>query len=296
MNFLEKFLEDLRKKVGVDLLGLVKAEDLSLVRERILESKAKGYTTSFEIENINKRTKPEDLLENCKSIFVIGLSYYWEGQSKGDYLISSYARGLDYHQVLKKLKDLEEILSRDYSFSALCHVDTGGFYEKELGIRAGFGYLGKNSLLINKDLGSYFFLGCLFTSIDFSSYSSPSVGTCGSCNRCLKACPAQAIKGDYSVDFSRCHSYITQKKEYHKELENINYAYGCDICQEVCPKNSNIKKNLHQEFRPRIFSFDNEDIFSLSNKAFKRKYKDFAFSWVNKKVIERNIEILKKRD
>lgn len=299
VKLMNEKLNDLKKKLNIDLLGLVEAKTLDQVGTRILANKAKGLTTDFETRNLSLRIDPRTRLENVQSIFVLGMSYYWDEEPRGNYKISSYARGRDYHLVLReKIRDLEELLRETYDFSSYAQVDSGGFYEKELARLAGFGHYGKNSLIINKDLGSYFFLGLLFTSIPASCFAYKCEidrATCGSCNLCKDACPTKAILGDYRVDFSKCLSYLSQKKDPSPYLKDLAYAYGCDLCQEVCPKNKGILTNLHRDFKPEIFNFDDLDLASLSNKAFKKKYKDFAFAWSGKKVIERNIEILASR-
>lgn len=297
VKVLDKFIENLRKKVDIDLLGLVGADSLDTIRDRILENQSLGFYTDFEVSDIEKRTNPNLHLQNCKSIFVAGISYFWDCKPDGKFKISNYASGKDYHKVLgERLLLLKEELKKNYSFSSTIHVDTGGFYEKEIGRKAGFGFYGKNSLLINEKLGSYFFLGLLFTDISFNSFSTEVAGSCGDCNLCVKACPAGAIIGDYRVDFSKCHSYLTQKKIEDLEIKNLKYAYGCDICQLVCPKNKGILKNLHEEFCPTRLFFDDIDFSNYSNKAFKREFSDYAFSWVGKKIIERNIDLLSKKD
>lgn len=299
VKLMKEKLNNLKKKLNIDLLGLVEAKTLDQVGTRILANKNMGLTTDFELDNLSLRVDPRTRLENVQSIFVLGMSYYWDDESRGNYKISSYARGRDYHLVLReKIRDLEELLRETYDFSSYAQVDSGGFYEKELARLAGFGHYGKNSLIINKDLGSYFFLGLLFTSLpasDFAYKCEIDRATCGSCNLCKDACPTKAILGDYRVDFSKCLSYLSQRKETSPHLKNLAYAYGCDICQEVCPKNKGVLANLHRDFKPEILNFDDLDLASLSNKAFKKKYKDFAFAWSGKKVIERNIEILASR-
>lgn len=294
MKEFKEYLENLKKKINVDLLGLVKAEVLEKVKEDLQENIKLGYKTSFENEDLTSRVSPSFHLESAKSIFVIGMSYIWEeDQNPGKLRISNHARGLDYHKVLRqRLDDLVFELKKDYEFSYYIQVDSGNLYEKELGRLGGFGYIGKNSLLINEEFGSYIFLGILVTDISFTQYLKAKEGSCLDCEICIKSCPAKAIIGDYRINASICHSYLSQLKEDRPETKDISYAYGCDICQRVCPKNKDISKNVHEEFRPLIYSFDMEEIKNLSNKAFVRKYKDQSFSWVGRKVILRNIEIL----
>lgn len=296
MRNLNEFIMNLKSKTGVDLLGVVKAIPMLEIHGYLLNNKKLGLSTEFEPDEIDTRIDPSFHLENPKSIFVIGMSYYWQGKEEGRYKISNHSQGRDYHKVLKeKLELLKKELSKEFVFRSYIQVDSGDLYEKELGRRAGFGYLGKNSLLIDPNFGSYIFLGILVTDIEFSNYSKESKGSCGDCNICKVACPSGAILGDYRVNSKVCHSYLTQWKEETPETKNIKYAYGCDICQKVCPKNLNVKKDVHFDFKPRISNFDNEDIEKLSNREFKEKYKDHSFSWIGKKRIIRNIEIIESR-
>lgn len=296
MRNFNEFIKNLKSKIGVDLLGIVKADPMIEIKGHLENNKKLGFSTEFETNDIGTRIDPSLHLENPKSIFVIGMSYYWKGKEEGRYKISNHSQGRDYHKVLReKLEGLKEELSKEFIFNSYLQVDSGDLYEKELGRKAGFGYLGKNSLLINPIFGSYIFLGILVTDIELNDYSKESWGSCGDCNICQVACPPSAILGDYRVNSKLCHSYLTQFKEQNQETENIKYAYGCDICQKVCPKNSDIKRDIHLDFKPRLKNFDGEDIEKLSNREFKEKYKDYSFSWIGKKRIIRNIQIIESR-
>lgn len=290
-------IEDLRKELDIDLLGVVKAEPMENILGFLSSQMEKGFTTTFEDENLEARINPKFHLENAKSIFVIGMSYIHEISGTGKFKISNHARSRDYHLILKeKLEKLEDILKRDGDFNSYIQVDSGSLFEKELGRRAGFGYIGKNSLLINKTYGSYIFLGLLVVDFEVDEYSKAIEGSCGDCDLCVKACPSKAIFGDYVIDASICHSYLSQWKGEISETNNLKYIYGCDICQEVCPKNRDILKNIHEEFKPKLSSFDNINLEEFSNRQFKREFRDFSFSWVGKKTLLRNIGIIKREE
>lgn len=293
---LNELIMKLKSNIKVDLLGVIKADSMEEICKDLIISKEKNFSTEFESDKINFRTEPNMHLKNAKSIFVIGMSYYWDEIEEGKFKISNHAQGKDYHKVLgEKLEDLKTELSKIYKFQSYSQVDSGDLFEKELGRRAGFGYIGKNTLLINKEFGSYIFLGILVTDIELNEYSRESEGTCGECNICKNACPSGSIIGDYTLNASICHSYLSQWKVEIPESKIINYAYGCDICQKVCPKNKGIKKNINEDFRPKIKNFDDKNIKNMSNKEFKRKYYEHSFSWVGKKVIARNIELIEER-
>lgn len=289
---MEKDLFERIKNLNIDLCEVTDAEDLNF--EEILNERfEKNYQTEFESKDFKSRISPRMHLKNAKSVFVIGESYYYP-EKNSEYKISNHARGMDYHIVMnKKVDSLINLLKEDYEFNFYKQVDTGSLLEKEFAKKSGLGFIGKNSLLINENYGSYIFLALLVTDLDFGKFEKrPEKDFCKNCNLCVKACPSGAILGDYSLNARICHSYLTQTKEYDKNLSGIEYAYGCDICQKVCPKNKNIKYSVEKDFEPKIYGFDKDFIEKLSNRAFKKEYRDFSFSWVSKNTILRNIKIL----
>lgn len=293
---LNDFILDLKSKLDIDLLGIVKAKKLEESSLEIEENRKLGYYTEFESEDTDSRTNPFRHLENTKSIFVIGMSYIWSEKARGRYPLSNHVKGQDYHIVLgKKLEALKAELEKEFCFESYSQVDTGNLFEKELGRLAGFGFIGKNSLLINEEFGSYIALGLLLTDIEFFDYSQPVEGTCGSCDKCVKACPSKSIKGNYRIDSSSCHSYLSQSKVEIGSDQKFKYVYGCDLCQLVCPRNKDVVKNKHIEFKPKLENLDDIDIRKMSNKGFKREFKDFSFSWINRKLIVRNMDLIDKR-
>lgn len=293
---MKDYIEKLRSIIGVDLLGVVEAKPMTRIEANLIEHRNLNYFTEFENKNIKSRTDPGAHLKNPKSIFVIGMSYYWDDPEEGIYKLSNHARGRDYHQILgEKLEALKRELEKDYEFFSYAQVDSGDLYEKELGRLAGFGYIAKNGLLINERYGSYIFLGLLVTDIEVESYSKEVSGSCGDCKLCQEACPSGSIKGDYKIDSSICHSYLTQWKGEIPESKRIDYVYGCDICQLVCPKNHKIEKNLHEDFKPKLRNLDGVNIEKMSNRQFKKEFRDYSFSWIGKKRIIRNKENIDRR-
>lgn len=250
-------------------------------------------------EKIRRRAK-ELGMEKCGftdydgKTAIVCLFPYFTGESAGN--LSLYARSRDYHIVIKEklrvLSSFIKTLSPDASFDIF--ADIGPLVDRKLAYRAGLGFYGKNSMLINPDFGSYFFIGYILTDILLES-DSPLGTNCLSCNKCILACPGGALKEKF--DISKCASHISQKKgALTKEEENIlkksKSVFGCDICQRVCPHN-NISKTAMKEFsEDLIFSVTLEDIEALSNRAFMRKYKDRAFSWRGREVLVRNLHIL----
>lgn len=220
---------------------------------------------------------------------------YYCGEHPGN--ISLYARGSDYHVVAKKYllkicEYIKDITQKDFSFEIFC--DISPYNDKELARMAGLGFYGKNTLLINPQLGSYFFIGYIVTEGLDLTLDSPMEEQCKGCNACLNACPGSAID-ENGVNIGRCLSDISQKKgELLPEEKQIflwgDYIWGCDRCQQVCPHNRGILPCPLPEFSTNLLHFLNlEDIEAFSEKQFREKYKDRAFTWRGKKTLQRNI-------
>ncbi|MBI2067508.1 MAG: tRNA epoxyqueuosine(34) reductase QueG [Deltaproteobacteria bacterium] len=171
--------------------------------------------------------------------------------------ISSYAWGEDYHEVIgEKLEQLEIFIQQEIDSSAKTksYVDTGPILERSYAARAGLGWIGKNTCLINNGVGSFLFLGEVLTTIPLR-YDQPALDQCGSCTKCLEVCPTKALTEPYVMDATKCISYLTieHKGEFSEEQGQRvgNHLYGCDICQEVCPYNERNSKSSVPEFYPR---------------------------------------------
>ena len=207
--------------------------------------------------------------------------------------ISMYARGRDYHLVAKE--KLSSLLS-PFTDSFELRVDTGPADNVEVAIKSGLGVMGKNRLLINENLGSYFFIGYALTDFEIAP-DVPKGGTCLSCNRCLISCPGGALTGD-GFKLDNCASHISQKKgdlteEEIKIFRKSKLIWGCDICQEVCPMNKVPLKSMVEFEKDRIPTLKKEDLENLSNKEFAEKYKARAFAWRGKAPLLRNIDLSK---
>ncbi len=242
-------------QIGVDLIGITKAspskEGKAHLENFITEQR---HGDMSYLENSELRTNPESILPGAKSVIVIGINYYREKpETPPDQgRIARYAYGRDYHKVIKKtLKQLIQHLESEQpdSQNRAC-VDSAPLLEKDYAIKAGLGFIGKNTTLINPNKGSFLLLGEILTTLDLESDQNKA-GTCGSCTRCLDACPTNALTEPFKMDARRCISYLTieHQGEIEPDLANKmgNLIFGCDICQEVCPYNQAFAKPLKFE-------------------------------------------------
>lgn len=219
---------------------------------------------------------------------------YFSGYEKGN--LSVYAYSTDYHIVTKnKLNQIcEYILNNTNASLAESFADIGPSVDKDLAYSAGLGFYGKNTLMINPRLGSYFFIGYVLTDL-YLEPDSPLEQTCLGCGKCIVACPGNALENGFNI--ACCASAVNQKKgELSREEINLikraGYSFGCDICQKVCPHNQNPPSPMPEFFENRIFNLTEDMFAGLSNKEFKAKYGCYAFAWRGKNILLRNIRIL----
>lgn len=262
------------KSLGFDLCGVVRAEKFPEL-EHTPEWLALGYAGEMKYLADPRRSDPRTVLPGIKIVIVCLLNYHTENPLSTDPValsgkgeprgwISRYAWGGDYHDVLRdRLESLIEFLHQRFSesFEARAYVDTGPVQERVLAKYAGLGWLGKNTLLLNQMLGSFFFLGVILTTLDLEptlgSNELPPPDLCGSCRRCLDACPTQAFVEPYVMDARKCISYLTIELrgaipvEYREPMGN--HVFGCDICQDVCPWNRRAPISAIPQFQPRVF-------------------------------------------
>lgn len=285
------------KSINIECVGIASAEpflDFEQVWRKQIE---KGFISGFEEADIEKRVYPELTLSGAKS-FIVCLFPYYSGQAK-EANLSKSAYGRDYHIIVKEKLNLigKYLESNIEGFEYKVFADTGPFSDRYLAYKAGLGFLGINNNLITDRYGSYFFIGSILNNYPFEP-DKPLNKTCMQCFACVKMCPGKCILGDFTINPLKCRSYITQKKkelsEEEKEiLKKQPLIYGCDVCQDVCPHNKNIEKTIMEDFMfDQIHSISYEELNSLSNKEFMKKYGDRAFSWRGKGILKRNYEII----
>jgi len=268
------------KSIGFDRCGVARAEKFPELAQS-WEWLARGYGGEMKYLADPRRSDPQSAFPGVQSVVVCLLNYHTghplstesppeNDQEKPRGWISRYAWGGDYHEVLRdRLDRLVDSLREHFSelFEARTYVDTGPVQERVLAKHAGLGWLGKNTLLLNETLGSFFFLGVILTTLDLppslASDALPSPDLCGNCRQCLDACPTQALVEPYVMDARRCISYLTieLRQGIPEELREPmgRHVFGCDICQDVCPWNQRAPMTALPEFRPRVFYSQDEE-------------------------------------
>ena len=265
------------------------------VLRQAMKNKIKAFAKQLGLEQIGVCPHPEE--EGC---CIVCLFPYFAGIEPGN--LSIYARGMDYHLVcrsyLMQICDyIRELGLGDFSKCISC--DTGPYHERELARQAGLGFIGKNGCLIHKRYGSYCFIGVIACQGLDLEPDAPEEDHCMECGNCIKACPGKAL-GEESFRLERCLSHISQKRgELSKEeqalLERSPLVWGCDQCQSVCPHNQGVPLTPLAQFRENLIdSIEEEEIKSLSNREFLKKYKGRSFTWRGKGVLMRNLELKRK--
>ena len=293
-------LKEFCKSIGIDCVGIAGVGQYNDLEKIIKRRLLNGYVTGMEEPVIEKRVNPRETMENVKSIIVCAFPYY-VGDFK-DSNLSKYCYGKDYHIVVREmLQQVCDYLSHNIDgFEYKVFADNGPLVDRYLAYISGIGYFGINNNIITDEYGSYVFIGYIMSNYEFKP-DSTSEKTCIKCGKCVKYCPGNALLGNYEMNPKRCLSYITQKKgelelEEKNVLESNKNIFGCDICQDVCPHNKNIPITNIEEFKNDIIlKLSEEEINDISNKEFKRRYGDRAFSWRGKNIIKRNIDLVLKK-
>ncbi len=283
------------KSLNIEYIGIASIGPYKELEEILRDRQRKGYITGFEEPDIQIRIDPKRTMCDVESIIVC-LFPYFTGYPRESNL-SKYAHSIDYHLLIqRKLNQIGEYLKGQIEgFHFQSYVDTGPLVDRYLAYLAGLGYFGLNNHIITDQYGSYVLIGYLLNNYPFEP-DVPMDRVCDCCGLCIEKCPGSALLGNFEMDPNKCCSFITQKKEAlnHQEIDILRRTktiFGCDICQDVCPHNQNIQHTNLEEFKKDlIFTVHKKEIEEMSNKDFKRKYGDRAFSWRGKKVILRNLD------
>ncbi|UCC31593.1 MAG: tRNA epoxyqueuosine(34) reductase QueG [Phycisphaerales bacterium] len=264
LHKLTQRLKDLALSLGFDRCRIVRADPIGRTQyvRAWLESGRAG-TMEYLHRNFKARTNPRELLRGAKSVIVVALQYYRQRPPIPDDRrdprgrVAMYAWGDDYHDIIKaKLRKIDDYMRSKSAepFDAKACVDTGALMERELAAAAGIGWIGKNTMVLHHQLGSYFFLGALVTTLDLVP-DQPVADRCGTCTACLEACPTEAFPAPHQMDASRCISYLTIEHR-HDIPESLkpkmgDWIFGCDVCQEVCPYNHHAPTTREPRFKIR---------------------------------------------
>ncbi|MNK03354.1 Epoxyqueuosine reductase [compost metagenome] len=294
-------------RLGFMSCGIAKADFLEEEAPR-LENwlKANHHGEMGYMENyFDKRLDPRLLVEGSKSIVSLTLNYFTQ-QKQADIdapKISKYAYGMDYHSVIKdKLQELMAFIREHIGeVDGRCFVDSAPVMDKAWAQKAGLGWRGKNSNLISKQAGSFFFLAELIIDLELE-YDNPfPTDHCGSCTRCIDACPTDAIIAPYTVDGSRCISYLTieLKNEIPTEFKGKmdNWMFGCDVCQDVCPWNRFSTVHQEENFTPKedLLGLSKSDLIDMTDEVFKRVFKNSPVKRTKYNGLKRNIDFLQQQ-
>ncbi|TWI56136.1 tRNA epoxyqueuosine(34) reductase QueG [Halalkalibacter nanhaiisediminis] len=289
------------KSIGVDKIGFTSADPFLQLKDRLQTQQKLGYQSGFEESDIEKRTQPKRLLEGARTIISIALGYpskmnnppkSTKEERRGVFCRASW--GKDYHDVLRgRLQKIETFLqNRVPEARTISMVDTGELSDRAVAERAGIGWSGKNCAIITPEFGSYVYLGELVTTVSLEP-DIPLTEQCGTCTRCIDACPTGALVQGGQLDSQKCIAYLTQTKnflpeQYRKKLGNR--LYGCDTCQQVCPENKGKDFHLHDEMEPdpEIAKPKLLPLLTMGNREFKEKFGHVSGSWRGKKPIQRN--------
>jgi epoxyqueuosine reductase len=302
-----QLIKDEALKRGFLFCGISKAEFLEEEAPRLETWLKNGFHGEMKyMENhFDKRLDPRKLVDGAKSVISLGLNYYTD-ISQNDISapkISKYAYGNDYHQVIKdKLRQLLGIIrERIGDVNGRAFVDSAPVLDKTWAKKAGLGWIGKNSNLINKEKGSFFFLAELIIDLELEYDITPSADYCGDCTRCIDACPTDAIITPYVVDGSRCISYLTieLKNEIPKEFQGKmnDWVFGCDVCQDVCPWNRFSVLHSEPAFQPNeALEMSKRDWEEITEETFKKVFKNSAVKRTKFSGLKRNLQFLKSHD
>ena len=300
----EQLIKQEAQRLGFLGCGISKAEFLAEEAPRLeqwLNANMHGEM-GYMANHFDKRLDPRKLVDGAKSVVTVLLNYFPEETQKDPDApkISKYAYGNDYHHVIKgKLRELVNYINEEIGeVGGRAFVDSAPVMDKAWAAKAGLGWIGKNTNLLNSKAGSFFFIGELILDIELQP-DGPTTDHCGTCTACIDACPTEAIVEPYVVDGSKCISYFTieLKDAIPTEMKGKfdNWAFGCDVCQDVCPWNRFSKPHSEPQFDPHpdLLEMTKQDWEELTEDVFKKVFQKSAVKRTKFSGLKRNIEFLK---
>ena len=296
------------QRLGFSFVGISKAEKMEPEAQRLEAWLNQNYhgKMAYLANHFEKRIDPTKLVPGAKSVVSLMYNYHTD-QKQADAnapKISTYAYGKDYHFVVKdKLRQLLQFLQTEIgAVEGRCFVDSAPVLERDWAKRSGLGWIGKNTMLIHPKAGSYFFLAELIIDLDLVA-DEPIKDFCGTCRKCIEACPTEAISSDgYVMDGSKCISYLTieLKENIPAEFEGKmdNWMFGCDVCQEVCPWNRFSTKHQEPAFEPHpdLLDLSKNDWEEITEDVFRQLFQKSAVKRTKYSGLKRNINFLKPKN
>ncbi len=303
-----QIIKSTAKRLGFDFCGIAKAEFLEEEAPKLENWLNQNYhgEMAYLANHFDKRLDPTKLVDGAKTVVSLIYNYYPEKQlpeNPKDIKLAKYAYGVDYHLVIReKLTEFLEILREEIGeIAGRSFVDSAPVMERQWAQKAGLGWIGKNSLLLNREMGSFFFLAELIIDLEATPDSALEKDYCGTCTACIDACPTDAIVEPGVVNASKCISYLTIElkdaipSEFKGKMEN--WAFGCDICQDVCPWNRFSKPHQEPKFLPNeeLKDFSNRDWLEMTEETFSRVFKKSPVKRTKYSGLKRNLEFLTKK-
>jgi epoxyqueuosine reductase len=298
--------EKIKKKaseLGFYQCGFAKVEALEEDREVFLEYLASRRNAGIHYleRNPESRLDPHLIFPDAKSIVAVLMNYFPATilPDKDNYILSKYTYGKDYHTVITgKLKELGRYMKQECGATlAKGYVDTSPLLEKRWAQRCGLGWIGKNTILLNNINGSFHFVGILLTDL-VPDYDPPGTDHCGSCDKCIRACPTGALIAPHKLEPAKCIAYLTleSKGPLPEDLKDLfmDRICGCDICQDVCPYNKSPKPNPDPDLQPHpaLMNMHKKDWLNLTKESFHELFADRPVSHTGYDRLMRNIRFL----
>lgn len=304
LQALSRFIKNEAKLLGFEYCGIARAEFLEDDARSLEAYLNKNYNgkMAYLANHFDLRTDPRKLVPGAKSVISLIYNYFPEQQQeKALPQIAKYAYGADYHEIIRPLlrQLLATIQEQVGQIEGRGFVDSAPVLEKAWAKKSGLGWVGKNALLLTRTMGSFFFIAELIVDIELA-YDAPfAKDYCGTCTRCIDACPTGALVAPQIINGSQCISYLTIElkdelipKSYEDKMEN--WMFGCDICQDVCPWNRFAvpQEKPALQANPNIFEFDLKDWLALEEEQFKTLFKQAPMKRAKYKGIMRNVQFL----
>lgn len=299
-----QLIKQFSKQLGFDYCGIAKAERLDDDAKRLEQwlNKSMHGSMQYMANHFDLRIDPSKLVPGAKSVITFMMNYYPSAkQIEEAPKISKYAYGTDYHEVIReKLKELMKLIKENIGeINGRGFVDSAPVLERSWAVKSGLGWVGKNGNLISKQNGSFFFIATIICDLELE-YDAPfAKDYCGTCSKCIDACPTDAILPNKVVDGSKCISYFTIELKDALIDESMkgkfdNWMFGCDVCQDVCPWNRFSNATTEQQFTPlpEILNLTTSQWEELSEESFRQIFKNSPLKRTKFAGIQRNLRFL----